>query len=333
MAPRASKWRRLARWIDDLTIGVSGVVAVILGIASQAFWVLRINGSIGLADALAIEGVIVAVVLGFLALKVALHHDTDLKQVSGTLKGVSDSVLTRTVGVFPDFIPHVTDLLGKAEKSILVMCDNPAYGIVSNGAAFDAYLVELKKKIALRTSPASLSVELMFLADKEREELHKDQVHLPDDDSRQEKWEGWRDEYSILLKEFFKRAHGICEPDAEESLTDDSVARTVSELSFEKYIERLLDVNSAVLKHHLYNSKRCLLEFRDQDDKPKARSHGPSVYFWMRDGRHAIFAIVPLGKEPKQSREVAFETHDPDMIEALRGMFSRYGSAATEIRD
>jgi hypothetical protein len=328
MAPETSKRRGLAHRSADLPIGMSGILAVVLiGIGGQVIWVLRLNGSIDLADSLAIEGVIVAVVFGVLALRVALHHDTDLRQVSETLKGVSDSVLTRTVGGFPHFIPHVTALLAQAEESILVMCDNPAYGIVSKGDSFDDYLGELKRQIARRTSHPSLSVEMMFLAEEERRELHRDQVKLHAE--TQEDWERWRESVAVhgRLEEFLKRVHSICEP-AALPISDADVSNTLSGLSVEQYVKRLEEVNSAILTYHFYGAKRYVLKLRDGAEQPQALSYGPSIYFWMRDKQHAIFAIVPLGNTPEQSREIAFETHDPGMIEALRGMFNRYQRAA-----
>jgi len=279
---------------------------------------------------------VVAVVFGILALRIALYHEIELGQVSGTLddvsvrlEGVSDSVLTRTVGVFPSFIPHVTALFAQAEKSITVMCDNPAYGIFSNGDAFDAYAAELKGKIASRTSNPSFRVDLMFLADEEREELHRDQVSLYA--TTAEDWENWRkgDQTHTRLEEFLKRAHSVCQPDA-PTLPADEIEKTLAELTVDRYVERLAAVNKALLTHHFYGANRRVLRFRDQEGKSQARSRGPSIYFWMRDRKHAIFAIVPLGDEPDQSREVAFETHDPAMIEALRGTFSRYQRAAVD---
>lgn len=334
MAPEASERKGFTRRVADLPIGMSGILAVALvGIGGQIIWLFRVNGSIGLADTLAIEGVIVAVVFGVLALRVALHHDTDLRHVSETLKGVSDSVLTRTVGSFPHFIPHVTALLAQAEESVLMMCDNPAYGIISKGDAFDDYLGELKRQIARRTSHPSLSVEMMFLAEEERRELHLDQVKLHA--GTEEEWERWRERADVhgRLEEFLKRAHSICEP-AASPVSDADILEALSGLSVEQYVKRLTEVNDAVLTHHFYGAKRFVLKLRNGAGQPQALSHGPSVYFWMRDEQHAIFAIVPLGSTPEQSREIAFETHDPGMIEALRGMFSRYqGAAAVDVTE
>ncbi len=334
MAPKASGRKGFSQRVADLPIGISGILAVLLvGIGGQIIWVFRANDSIGLADTLAIEGVIVAVVFGVLALRVALHHDTDLKDVSETLKGVSDSVLTRTVGGFPHFIPHVTALLSQAEESILVLCDNPAYGIVSKGDAFDDYLGELKRQIARRTSRPSLSVEMMFLAEEERKELHRDQVQLHA--QTEEEWERWRERSDVhgRLEEFLKRAHSICEP-AASPISDADVSEKLSGLSVEQYVTRLAEVNGTVLTHHFYGAKRFVLKLRNGAEQPQALSHGPSIYFWMRDNLHAIFAIVPLGNTPQQSREVAFETHDPGMIEALKGMFNRYqGAAAIDVTE
>jgi hypothetical protein len=337
IAPGASPSRRLLNRARGLAIGLTGLaVLVLVGLGGQAIWVLRADGSVGLADSLAIEGVIAAVVFGILALNVALRHERDLKRVSGTLNDVSGrldrvthSILTRTIGPFPDFIPHITALLEQAETSILVMCDNPAYGFVSNGDAFDPYLVELKRQIARRASNPSFSVELMFLAAQEREELHRDQlkVHAKTD----EEWERWRDQNTPHeeLEAFLRRAHSVCKPGV-RPLSDDDISMKLAQFSRDDFVECLAEVNDVILKHHLYGAKKYVLRLRNMVGASLALPLGPTNYFWMRDGRHAIFAVVPLGDEPEQRREVAFETHDPNLIDALKGTFSRYLTAAGE---
>jgi hypothetical protein len=311
-----------------LPIGLTGLaVLIVVGIGGQAVWLLYAGDEVALPDALAIEGVIVAVVSGVLALNVALRHETDLKEVSQTLDGVTHSILTRTIGPFPDFIPHITAMLGQAKESIMVMCDNPAYGIVSKGDAFDDYLAELKRQIARRVSDPAFAVELMFLGDRERQELHLDQVKRQADPG---KWEAWRDESDTRerLTEFLKRAHGVRAPGA-KAISDEEISTAIDDMdSVDRYVDCLVEVNRAILDHHLYGAKKYVLELRDGAGQARARALGPTTYFWMRDCKHAIFAIVPLGDVPTHSREIAFETHDPTLIAALQGIFYRYKDAA-----
>jgi hypothetical protein len=334
--------QRLVTWLDELLLGESGVrVVLCVGVGGQLIWLAFGFGAVGLADVIAVEGVIVAVCFGILAVRIALRHERDLRDVSVNLGGVSErivgvsddlrgvsktleqvskSVQTKPIGNFPDYLFKISALIERAVTGVTVMCDNPAYAIFSNGPGFDAYMASLKEKIARRSRERSFSVELMFLAAEERRQLHRDQLDLfakSDED-----WVRWRDSKEML--EFLERAHTVCHPDA-PPMNDAEAERARSKLTSEQYLEELEAANEALLRHHFYGAHRVLLPLRDADGKVRAHSRGPSIYFWMRDNAEAIFAVVPLGQKSSETREVAFETQDPSMIKALRGTFSRYG--------
>ena len=114
-------------------------------------------------------------------------------------------------------------------------------------------------------------------------------------------------------------------------LTDPS--RDVSALTLDGYVQHIADVNNVVLTHHLFGAERLLMRFRGADGTTQVYINGPIVYFWMRDDKEAIFAIVPLGAGPGFPLAVAFYTLDPTMIGALNGIYGRYRSAARPFED
>jgi hypothetical protein len=325
---------RLVKWLEELLLGESGIgVVLCLGVGGQLIWLAFVLGAVELADAIAVEGVIVAVCFGILAVRIALLHERDLRGVSGRIVRVSDdlggvsnklgkvseSLQTKPIGNFPEYLSKISALIGRAEQSVTVMCDHPAYAIYSEGAGFDAYIAALKEKVARRSREHSFSVDLMFLAAEERRQLHRDQLELFA--KQEEDWVRWRNSEKMLA--FLKRAHAVCHPDA-RPMKDSEAERARSTLTRDQYVEELEAANEALLRHHFYGAHRVLLPLRDAAGNPQAHSRGPSIYFWMRE-TEAIFAIVPLGKKSSETREVAFETQDPSMIDALRGTFSRYG--------
>jgi hypothetical protein len=330
------------RQIDRLLLGKAGIVVVsVLAFAGQFVWLARALGAISLADAVAIEGIIVAVAFGILAVRVALRHEVELRSVSGSLGGVSEtlgnvsrrlegvskSVQTQPIGEFPDFLPRVTELIARAEKSIVIMCDAPGYAIYSNGPEFDAYAAAVKNKIASRAENPAFAVDLMFFADREREQVQRHQTARYV--TTETEWNTWRDspEARDQLRAFLKRAARVCDPEAREANESD-LARQLDGLTIDGFIQHFDTVDEVLLEHHFYGANRRVLMFRDSLAKPQVPTHGPSIYFWMRDDLEAVFAVVPMGDRLGESREVAFQTHDPAMIDALRGIFSRYQRAS-----
>jgi hypothetical protein len=318
--------------------GSPGKVAVgLLMAAAVALVIAAVAGELALAEMLALEGIVLALLFGVTAVRDALVHERALNEVvtrasehAESLKGVTErvgivatsldrvsrAVLTRQIdSPFPDFLPLITDLVGSARTSLRVLCDNPAYAVVSGGDSFDEYLAALTTKTAdLADGPPKKVGKLMFLDTEERRQLHRHQVCPRDHKSD---WEKWRDENVIKLAEFWKRSSKLC--DAAEVVPP-------ATLSLDDYVDRLVKTNAAVLERHLRKASLKLMRFRDGVIKA-----GPSLYFWLRDefndDRQAIFVIVPLGRVEEHNRERAFHTQDPGLIDALVGVFERYERA------
>ncbi len=177
-----TRWRRARDKVAKALAGKHGItIAAAFLVLGQLVWLLPREGAthLALADVLAIEAIVVAIAFGVLALATAFQHAAELGHVAGKLtdvsqelEDVSHSVLTHTLGEFPSFVPDVCRLVERADTSIRILCDNPAYAVVSKGDSFDTYLKALRTAI----DTPGVEVDLMFLDDKEREQLHGDQV-------------------------------------------------------------------------------------------------------------------------------------------------------------
>jgi hypothetical protein len=111
-------------------------------------------------------------------------------------------------------------------------------------------------------------------------------------------------------------------------LSETEITEHLADYSLDDFIKDFYDVDEALLAHDFHGTVRRVLIFRDGAGHSQVSSLGPSIYFWMRDGVEAIFVVVPMGEKVGESREIGFRTHDPSMIDALRGVFSRYQRAA-----
>jgi hypothetical protein len=61
---------------------------------------------------------------------------TDLEDAITDLKG---EVETHYIGNFPEFIPKIVKILAEATETIMIFCDMPAYGVVSDPDGFQQY--------------------------------------------------------------------------------------------------------------------------------------------------------------------------------------------------
>jgi hypothetical protein len=325
------------------------LMAVVLGL-----WL----GPLERADVIGLEGVLIAVLFGSIAVRTAVSQQRDLIQVleaanaheislhdvrdsietvtGDAMRRMSDALLTEHLGSAPDYLSDITALMARANRSLRVLCDHPGYLIFSGGPPFDEYLRVLREKIASCTTvPPRMRVNLLFLAERERRELHEHQVR-PDAVDAQT-WADWRTSET----EFRRRPDGEVEQGrlpgfwARSGLILGSDEIEVpDELSADQLIQRFLSVNDSIRDKYLTGADVHELQFRDAEGNPTARRNGPSIYFWLRDEddpreAEAIFVIVPLGSVVERAREQGFSTRDPELINALVGVFERYRLGTT----
>lgn len=244
---------------------------------------------------------IIGIVLGLLALIgtfVALYFAYDqfrkarettgrLEDVATNLEEVSETILTRTVGHFPEFMNDLVDVVKKdAKESIIVFCDHPGYGIFSNETMFDEYSRVIQKKLVDK-----ISVKLICLEPNRRIQLHEDQFRVSEAE-----WPDWKqDPKNKKCMDTFLSTYLPNEK-------TESVTR-------QKFLEGLEIAHRDVLERHF-------------DGADKLETHLPMpLYFWIRDNEEAFFVLAVFTED---TREIGFYTRDHRLIGALKAIFRRY---------
>lgn len=258
-----------------------------------------------------------AVALAVAAVLIAILHTTKLEGVAEDLHDVSQSLPTRTVGVFPSYLPEVVELVGRTKKSLTILCDTPAHGAFSNADTFTEYWRMLRHLMV----DGDVSIKCTFFDKAGREALHRAQIYRDFDtwdtwDSSSDKWDAWKERNLANCEAFDElarkrgRAFGMEIP---EDGRDPTAAWADTPRD---YVESMKAINEVVLSS-LDGSTRV-----EELDFTKPLREGPSVYFWLRDDdQEAVFVIVPV--RGIGVRDLAgFHTREPELIRALGTVYA-----------
>ncbi len=229
-----------------------------------------------------------AIVLAAIQFADARHTLKNIKGVSANLsastKRLERQLSTRWVGVFPDFMPQIVDLIGSAKSSVVIFCDFPAYGEFTKPDAYEKYAEVIRKQ-----SERLERVDLLCLDEDKRRELVGQQV------STGGGWESWRSEHEDHLHDYFTAREVDADP------------KTVTH-------QELVDILTA-------GDTRALAD-EFSAAKTWTTSQVMPLYFWIVDDERAIFTLAPFVQET--ALEVGFRTIDGNLIGALSGIFNRY---------
>lgn len=317
----------------DLLGGRVGDVALVAlalaAVAIVAFWI----GPLQRSDALSLESVDLALAFGILSSRSGSEHRRQLAAVvekasahERGLSRVSSALKTEALDPRADFLHEISKLLAVATKSVRILCDFPAYRVFSSGEHFDEYLRLLRGNIAKCTGvPATMTVELMYLAAAERLEMTRHQTYA--DAPTENDWSRWIASQTASepgttgrLEAFWERSAMICgsnDPELPSGLTPEGFA------------QRLVAVDTAVAPMFI-GARIVELTFSGSDNgETAAVRNGPDLYLWIvdeddPDNAQAIFVLVPLSAGHGKRREHAFKTTDQSLIRSLVGIYDRY---------
>lgn len=203
--------------------------------------------------------------------------------IVGTAKDLEAQLSTKRLEVFPNFMPAIVDLLKSATEEIVICCDHPAYAVFSDAKAHEDYRSAIRGRI-----DKGIPVSLLCNNPHRGAELRKAQIEL------QGGWEEVRRDPRML--DFIGR-NGDGQVDREA-------------ISEGRFIEMLEAADAKVLAKVFGVTGSEV--FTDQV---------LPLYFWMVDGRKAVFALAAL---TRGALEVGFATEDPGLTGALQGIFRRY---------
>jgi len=191
--------------------------------------------------------------------KISKDHDIILRALS-----------TRRLGQFPDYMTPIAELIEKAEREIVILCDFPAYGSFSAPQEFLRYRHALEQKIS-----EEKIVRVTCLDADGRKALTYEQFPEP-------KWEEWRSRQKKRLRAFL-HFHGS-EADADD-------------LSIEQFAMLLEQEDVRVLDESLLHA-----------DKAFINAHLP-LYFWLIDGKAAIFSIPSFTEKATEHGFFTLDEH------------------------
>jgi len=218
------------------------------------------------------------------ALSLGAYHEKQLRAALAELAQVQHALSTRYLGKFPHFIRTIVDEIARAEESVIIFCDVPAYGYFSDPRTALEYRQVLERK-----AMEGAKVELTCLDAATRREYESEQF-------AEATWARWQADHrkKERLEDFFARHTQL----------------TPAEQNREAFISILDKVHADFLLDVFHRSAHEVAL-----DIP--------VYFWIVDGRIAIFAISALS-DKEGWEEYGFMTSDHALIQAFQEMRDRY---------
>jgi hypothetical protein len=210
------------------------------------------------------------------------------------IRHASKSLSTRYLGKFPFFLPEINEVLASARNEVVIFCDFPGYG----GFTDPTHALEYRQ-ILERQIQRGLTVELTCMNEEHRRKYSSEQL-------TESQWEDW-------LKQPLNRDR------AGAFVTAHVGAIIAHSITFAQLHETLENVDRSILTQ-VFHDRAAQLPI----DMP--------IYFWIADGRVAVFSIPALSDE---AQEYGFRTSDHALIQALleiRLRFRRKFGAANDAR-
>jgi hypothetical protein len=193
-----------------------------------------------------------SLILAIIALLVAFVHLFELGHAVSRIERVQEGLSTRYLGEYPVFFPKLVNVIRGAQRNIVIACDFPAYGELSQRSTADDYYYAIKK------GRAHANVDVMFLNPANREKL-LEVLFSPNT------WSNWE-----------------ADPSKQASVAEllKFHARPPESVHNRTALLRLLnDVNNETIRDVFLNRASEAVT-----DMP--------VYFWVADCREAVFAIA-----------------------------------------
>jgi hypothetical protein len=265
---------------DPLTIGALGVAAAGLAFAVKQYRDARTEiGQLAKTGA-SVEGTRVR-----------------LDSVVDRLDTVAQALPTRALGAWPSYLDDLAKMISQADTEITILCDYPAYGVVSNPEGYSKYRRAIETRLV-----AGVSVRAIFLDRKKRATINNE--FFPDE-------RDWDDTYRNRVEMFMATMRN----------PDTRVHKRATRASFIKQLDEcdeamMRSLQAAALLGSNHRGEEILFHGETSSLMP--------LYFWAIDGSQAVFAVALIADG--KHKEIAFVTSDPNLIAALDGAFDRYTS-------
>lgn len=209
-----------------------------------------------------------------------------LQSHSNALVHITESLSTRYIGPFPDYLSSVTEIINTARTELYIINGNPTPAYFSSPSLWLDYAQALERK-----SRSGVSVRLICMGENLRRQRLEQQFP-----SSQEEWNSWIIDKHSEVAEFLKfRFSGT----------------KIEELDYRKLLDFLQTTQREILKETFKFNGVEVLEI-DQI---------VSVQVWIADKERAVFSIQT---SPTNALSHGLYTSDPLFVNALHSMIDLY---------
>jgi len=218
-----------------------------------------------------------------------------LVEQAAKLEETQRSLPTGFIGVFPNFIPRITELIKRASVSVSIVCDFPSYGHYSDLPDWLDY------RLAIIGQSNKIPVSITCYDEIRRERCHE--IQFSEETGLH--WNEYkkRPEARRLLKRFLE---------AHERQADDAAVDALEQDKFARLLEEA-------------DKEMLAMAFKKPLTK-QIRAHIP-LYFWLIDeGGGMGEAIFSIPSFSNKQLEYGFHTTAPKLISAFAEMKNRYQS-------
>lgn len=242
----------------------------------------------------------IATVIGMtftiIALTLALIQLRDARIQTSNLVRIRESLSTRYIAQFPEYVPAIVELFEQARTEILIVCDVPTYGFLSDRTTWLKYRQALETKIE-----NDVIVKIECLSESRMTDLVNEQFNLSAEDFTE-----WKNVDTNREK-------------LEAFLRYDYPSWTLSELALDDFLGLVASYAARTTEASFAGALVQELNFN------------MPLYFWIVDRTQAIFAI-PTFAQRDFGFTYGFYTSDTRLVGALLALaelYEQWSSKAT----
>jgi hypothetical protein len=227
---------------------------------------------------------ILALIFAWFQTREARQQTNRLKSHSEALVLITESLSTRYLGPFPEYLTVVNDLIKSARTELHIVNGNPTPAYFSAPSTWLDYIQAIERKVR-----SGVSVHLICMGDALRRQRLEQQFP-----SSKDEWDRWIPDNLSKLKEFLRFRYSNKKPE---------------ELDYAAFLDLLQVTQRDILKEKFQG-----VEISEVDQIV-------SVQVWIADKAQAVFAIQT---SPTNALSHGLYTSDPRFVNALHAMIELY---------
>lgn len=230
-----------------------------------------------------VTATLVGLGLTAVALFLSIVQHRQSKKHAHRLGLISESMSTKFLGNFPDYLGPLVDVIEKAEQELVVVCTIPAHGSYSDNKWYLRYRQAIEAKIL-----DGVDVVMLTSNAEARERLLDEQFA-----QALHHWDDWFAEHENKAKEVL--VSGYCSEDDFAALNFDEFKRCLERTNFEAL--------------HALRTAKSLEEYDDL----------LHLWVWVIDQREAVFVLPSFasGTRGGLRRAYGFRTLDQRLVNSL----------------